>query len=84
MKKIIFIILCLLLTPAFFAYAANSEQNEKLIQATMSGNLGDVDTALTSGADINTKNADGKTALWIALDNGHTDVVKDLSIRVLM
>lgn len=46
---------CIFLTPAIFAKAGISDKNVQLIQAAEKGNLTDVQTVLTNGADINTK-----------------------------
>jgi ankyrin repeat protein len=64
---------------ADIAMTAESEINNKLIQAAKDGNIADVKTALKEGADINAKyNTNGLTALEAAWWEGHKDIVKML------
>jgi uncharacterized protein len=53
-----------------------SLQNDKLIQAAKDGKLLDVQTALSNGADVNAKDENGISSLFLASFNGHTEVVK--------
>mmetsp|Transcript_8696 Transcript_8696/g.18542 ORF Transcript_8696/g.18542 Transcript_8696/m.18542 type:complete len:670 (+) Transcript_8696:116-2125(+) len=52
-----------------------------LIAAARSGNCAAVNVMLSSGADINAKNSNGQTALRIAAEEGHAEVVKRLLCR---
>jgi uncharacterized protein len=76
MKRILFSIVFIFLIPAIFSEADISDKNAQLIQAAEKGNLQDVLTALTNGADVNVKNIKNVTVLMIASTNGSTDVVK--------
>ena len=52
--------------------------NIKLIRSSMFGNIEAVKRLLKEGADVNAKNSEGYTALSLASDNGHTEIVKML------
>jgi uncharacterized protein len=75
-KRIFFNIICISLMLAGIARADISDINDRLIQTAKDGSPADVNAALIDGADINTKDKDGVTALWIASQQGHADVVK--------
>lgn len=53
--------------------------NEVLLEAAKDGNLIVLKTAFEKGADINAKSSDGKTALMVALEIGHTELVNYLT-----
>jgi ankyrin repeat protein len=55
---------------------AKEDNDSKLILAVKKGDLAAVSTALNSGANVNAKYTDGKTALMVASEMGHADVVK--------
>ena len=54
----------------------DGEAIERPIEAVWNGNLADVKTAMSDGADVNIKDNMGTTALIKASGNGHLDVVK--------
>ena len=69
--------------PAFFflfallldAAQANDLEKE-LIQAAVAGNITEVVSLLDAGANVNTRNEIGKTALMYAAEEGHNEVVE--------
>jgi uncharacterized protein len=69
----------LLLALSIFCSASFAQdQGQALIEAAKQGDLKQVQELLEKGADINTKDKDGMTALMVACLNGHAEVVKDL------
>ena len=78
MKRILFSMVCIYLISAAFAKADISDKNAQLIQALKNGNLRAVQTALANGADVNAKliTSTGTTALMLAAQDGHTEIVK--------
>ena len=54
----------------------SEDKNAQLLQAAKDGNLQSAQTALGNGADINTKNKDGFTAMSISAEKGHAKIVK--------
>jgi len=48
----------------------------ELLNACKDGDLEKVKQLLESRADVNARNKDGKTALRIALEEGHKEIVK--------
>ena len=77
MKTVLFWILFLILAIVSPVIAADYD-TEALIEAASRGDINRVRSLLAGGADVNTKNSDGVTALWIAAAKGHTDIVKTL------
>lgn len=59
------------------AYAAG-DLEKNLLRASMQGNLSEVKSRVDQGADVNSANSKGLTALMLASLQGHTDVVKFL------
>jgi len=55
-----------------------SDENMALIERASCGDLEGVKTLIQQGDNVNTKNRYSKTALYIACENGHTDVVQYL------
>ncbi len=55
--------IALVIVLAEYPYAAGADKNEELIKAARSGQLNEVTNLLNSGADINTKDREGWTAL---------------------
>ncbi len=74
------VVMLLLRTPLPTASGARTRwsANQKLIDAVQSNNLCVADTALKHGADIEHKSPSGWTALQIAVQNRHSDMVKCL------
>ena len=56
--------------------SARPDRDAQLIKAAEDGNMQGIQTALANGADVNSKDANGTTALWTAAENGHTEIVK--------
>ncbi len=52
--------------------------NKMLLNATVVGNIEQVDSALSSGANINVKNSDGMTPLMLACFNGNRELAEFL------
>ena len=52
--------------------------NSRLLAAAKKGDMAKVKALLTEGADLTTKDKDGKTALMIAKEKGHTEAVQVL------
>jgi len=61
--------------------AAAQDKGDELRRAASEGNLAQVKALLDAGADVNSKNSYGGTALAFAGDKGHTEVVKLLLER---
>jgi ankyrin repeat protein len=76
LKRILFYVVCIFLITTIFAEAGKSDKNARLIEAAGKGNLANVRTALTDGAQINSKDTYGITALMQASQEGHTEVVR--------
>jgi len=55
-----------------------SVANDNLLSSAKDGNLKDVKTAIDNGADINYKSDVGDTALMLASEKGHKDIVEFL------
>jgi outer membrane protein assembly factor BamB len=68
------LLLALLLAPA----AAAADLKEDLLAAAKKGDAAAVKAVLARGADVNARGAYGVTALGLAADRGHLDVVKVL------
>jgi ankyrin repeat protein len=52
--------------------------NVRLLDAAASGDVAAITAALDGGADVNARDATGRTALLVATVNGHTDAVRAL------
>jgi uncharacterized protein len=78
MQRILFNIICVSLMFTGISRADTSDINGRLIQAAKAGSLADLNAALADGADINARDTDGVTALWMASQQGYADVVKFL------
>ena len=61
---------------ALFCVACSGEKPLTLAEAVNDDNLPAVQMALERGANVNALNADGKTALITASENGQTEIVK--------
>lgn len=74
----IIIFLSLFLSLPFYVNAQDAKQalNDKLYEATRTGNVAEVKSLLDQGADVNAKFRYGTTALFKAAEKGYTDVVK--------
>jgi len=59
-----------------YPIAKQKALGEKLLSAAKHGDIDTVKTLLKSGADVNVKNKDGRTALMEAAFSGHTEIVK--------
>ena len=55
-----------------------SNRTLKLVEATLEGNINKVQTLLEEGADVNAKANNGATALHIASEYRHPDIVEIL------
>jgi ankyrin repeat protein len=76
MKRLMLFMVCIFLIPAIFAEAGIADSNTPLIQAAENANLHDLQTALTDGANVNTRNDKNATALMLASMGGYTEIVK--------
>ena len=68
----------ILLTLAVFSSICFAQNSIELINACKKGDLQAVKTLIRSGADINSEDKGGVTALMLAAKNGHLEVVKEL------
>jgi ankyrin repeat protein len=73
--KHLLILICILLVPAYFT-KANETDNQRLLLAASDGVITEVNTALNDGADVNAKSNEDISALTLATLNDHTDIVK--------
>lgn len=69
-----------LLKPQFllgllFTNAAHADFNTDLIEAAKAGDTAIVEQELKQGADVNAKSKKGTTALMVAAERGHTEIV---------
>lgn len=72
-------VLCVVFLLVFIGTLASyANDGLELIKAAEEGNIAKVRNLLAQGADVNTKDKDGYTALIHASMNGHTEVVKTL------
>ena len=55
-----------------------AEEQEKLRQYSLDGDISKVEEALEAGADVNSPDAEGHTALMFAAFNGHSEIVLTL------
>lgn len=60
------------------ASATYADSNQDLIEAIQNRNVSEVKSLLVQGADANTKDRDGNTALMYAVDEGYPEIVKTL------
>ena len=77
----------ILLTLVIFSSVCFAQNSIELINACKKGDLQAVKTLIRSGADINSEDKGGVTALMWAAKNGHLEIVKELlkfgvSIRI--
>ncbi len=77
MKTVLFCILFLILAIVSPVFAA-ADDTGTLIDAASHGDIKRVRSLLAGGADVNAKDTDGVTALMMAAQDGHTDIVKVL------
>jgi ankyrin repeat protein len=91
MKRILFLLISISLITASCSETKVSSKNAQvvngdaqLIKAAKEGNMPAVQYALVNGAEINGKDNDGVTALWMASWKGHTEIVKFLLKKALM
>lgn len=63
-----------------WGYVLNMYSKTKLHRAARDGKVDEVRRLLSQGADKNAKDYDGKTALQLAANNGHVEIVKLLNI----
>lgn len=68
----------ILLTLAVFSLVCFAQNSIELINACKKGDLKAVKTLIRSGADINSEDKSGVTALMWAAKNGHLEIVKEL------
>lgn len=81
LRFVIFLSFLVVLPFNLSAQDAKRALNDKLYEATRTGNLAEVKSLLDQGADVNAKFRYGTTALFKAAERGHTDVVKLLLER---
>jgi len=77
MKTVLFCILFLVFAVACPS-SALADDADDLLDAAFRDDIGQVKTLLEKGTDVNAKDADGVTVLWMAAQNGHTEIVKVL------
>ena len=77
MSLLLFVLLVLLT-----ACGGNIDSN--LLAAAGKGDTEKVKTLLSEGADVKTKDSDGKTALMIASEKGHSETVKVLDEKIVL
>jgi len=75
-KRKLFPIVYVLLMSAVISGAAESDKSSDLLQAAKDGNLSVAQTLLIQDADPNTTNVHGISALMMASQKGHTEIVK--------
>src|SRR5437763_1893782 len=75
-KWIVFLAVVLSLGRGLSYYFDHDNRNKRLFKAAETGELSAVYDEATKGADSNSKDSSGVSALYIAAENGHTDVVK--------
>ena len=75
-KKIILLITILITTLTGYAYAVEPYLNTQLLEAASVGDSDAVKDALFSGADVDSRDRLGNTALILAADGGYQEVVR--------
>ena len=73
--KISIIISIVLLSSSHQVITEIISQNEQLLQASTYGNIEEVKLLLLNNSDVNAISPHGFTALILAAENGHTDIV---------
>jgi len=71
-------LLCLVLTLIFSSAKGQEKQAKSLHQAAADGNIEQVKSLLSRGADVNAKDEQGQTALHLAVVKGHKNIVEFL------
>ena len=62
--------------PPVFGQANANQVDQAIITAAKDGDTSTIRTLLEDGADANTQNAEGRTALWEASGRGHSQIVE--------
>ncbi|MGB8367406.1 MAG: ankyrin repeat domain-containing protein [Candidatus Babeliales bacterium] len=73
--KILFIITVLSVTVPTLPFFKRSSKEEKFLKAAEKGKISALTKAINAGADVNTRNQMGKTALMLAAINGNQEAV---------
>ncbi|MBI4824375.1 MAG: ankyrin repeat domain-containing protein [Nitrospirae bacterium] len=68
--------LALLISVLFIPLSLYAGINDDLIIAAARGDIAKIKELLDKGADVNAKTNDGMTALMLAADKGHTEIVR--------
>ncbi len=76
MKRITISISVFLLFTSFAFNDAVAQRRKSLNQAVVEGKLDLIKTYFSEGADVNSKNDDGSTALSLAAEEGYTEIVE--------
>ena len=63
-------------TPSFPPRVSQSVADDELLTAAVSGNLFGIRRALSAGATLDARNAEGFTAICIAAERGHAPVLE--------
>src|SRR5512141_3047183 len=61
-----------------FGHACARAQNAPLFDAVAAGSLVDVERLIEVGANVDTRNEDGESLLYLAVEAGRTDVARFL------
>lgn len=73
-NKLNLILFALFLWSLFFTGCAS--KTSSLLLAAESGDVAKIDALFAKGADVNAKTYDGFTALFVASQGGHSEIVK--------
>ena len=74
-KRISLLLVAFAITGLFLAFAFS---DDNLHHAACHGNIARVRSLLSGGIDVNIKDNNGMTPLWLATQNGHADIVRAL------